>query len=382
MLKSDFFDLVDKFLSDTISEDEKKVLEELLLDKKNAIIFKNLIKEDYLIKTNSIKFDAQKSLDDSLLKLKGVPPQKRNYPTLLKYAAVTLVLIGMALVYRTLSTTPDTTFIMPSQVAEKQIRLLLEDGTEKLLSTTITDSVHGQSNHVLGYVNKGKLQYIKQTGDNKLAYNILKVPHGKQFQVVLSDGTLVHINAGSSLKYPVSFSENGNREVFLDGEAFFEVEKDVARKFIVKANVLNVEVLGTQFNVSSYSEDFLVQTTLEEGSVKVYDKQSPEKALFLEPNEQSSFDKENKSLKKGKVDINQFTAWRQGSLVFKKTAFSKIIKMLERHYDVKIINKNKSLDNETFTARFDEEEIAEIINYFSNSYGFKFNINNQTIEIE
>src|SRR5690606_36367432 len=108
------------------------------------------------------------------------------------------------------------------------------------------------------------------TNSDKLAYNTLKIPFGKKFRLQLSDGTMVHINSGSTLKYPIKFIAGENRQVYLDGEAFFDVAKDKKHPFIVNADNLNVRVLGTHFNVSNYPEDAVTDVVLVEGSVGMY----------------------------------------------------------------------------------------------------------------
>ena len=117
-----------------------------------------------------------------------------------------------------------------------------------------------------------------------MVYNTLKIPYGKKFEVQLSDGTIVHLNAGTSLRYPVQFVKNQSRQVYLTGEAFFEVSKDKAHPFTVNTQEVNVEVLGTKFNVNSYTEDVSTDVVLVEGKVSLYkDKKTAENQVYLTP---------------------------------------------------------------------------------------------------
>ena len=115
---------------------------------------------------------------------------------------------------------------------------------------------------MVGNQNGNKIVYDTETTLEKLVYNTIKIPYGKRFELQLSDGTIVHLNSGTTLKYPVKFIASGNRQVFLDGEAFFDVAKDKTHPFVVNADNLNVRVLGTHFNVSNYPEDKLTDIVL------------------------------------------------------------------------------------------------------------------------
>ena len=129
-----------------------------------------------------------------------------------------------------------------------------------------------------------KLFTLMASSAETLVYNTLKIPYGKQFEVELSDGTIVHLNSGTTLRYPVAFLKNQNRKVFLTGEAFFEVAKDKAHPFTVSTQELNVEVLGTKFNASSYTEDVTTDIVLVEGKVALYkDKKENNNSVKLTP---------------------------------------------------------------------------------------------------
>ncbi len=374
--------LIEKYFNNTISEQEFDALDKLLKKSEHAQVFKELAKTNYLNKTKGKYFDAEKHLEKSLTQIKFKQDRKVfSLKPIAKYAAAAAIVIGVAFSYFNWQSNINSVMVADKEPLEA-IELILNDGSKQLLKTSQKESAIVVANGIQGIVNQDKLHYNATTKTNTLVYNTLKVPYGQRFKIELSDGTLVHLNAGSELKYPVSFIENEHREVFLNGEAFFDVVKNNGQRFFVNTGTMNVEVLGTQFNVSSYQEDQVIKTTLVEGSVKVFENEHPEKQLLLVPNEQASWHKLDHTIDKKEVDVTPHIAWLNGRLIFKKTDFSTISKRLERQYNVIIINKNKKLNTKKFTAHFKEETIEEIIKSFSDNYEFKYIIDGKTIVIE
>lgn len=374
--------LIKKYLNLTITEKELKVLEKLLEKEGNEKIFKEFVSKDYKLKTKNINANYKVALDKAILKQesKKVLNKKKSSVIFYRYAATVVLLFGLAFVIKQINPT-NTEIKIEEKVTENEIELLLHDGSKQILSQKVKDSIQTSFNAIIGYLNKGKLQYLKQSTDKILTFNTIKVPYGKQFSLILSDGTKVEMNSGSSLRYPVTFLKKGTRNVFLEGEAYFDVAKNSNNPFIVKTNDLKVKVLGTRFNISAYQEDEAIFTTLEEGLVEVYNN-SNENKIQLAPNEQSFWNKNDRNLQKRVVDISPFLSWREGRIIFKNTRFNTIVKKLQRKYDVIIINNNSQIENEKFTAVFDNEKIEQILHYFSESYEFKYRRNGKTITIE
>ena len=167
--------------------------------------------------------------------------------------------------------------------------------------------------------------------------NQLVIPYGNQSRIVLSDNTVVWLNAGSRLVYPTQFNKK-TREVVLFGEAYFDVTKNPDKPFIVKTSNLDVKVLGTKFNISAYAEDNAIQTVLKEGSVVVKRKGAGifEKEVVLTPNQMASFDKNTGNTKIQEVDANYFTLWTKGLISFDEIDFVRVTKKLERFYNISI----------------------------------------------
>ncbi|MEP5615301.1 MAG: FecR domain-containing protein, partial [Flavobacteriaceae bacterium] len=237
--------------------------------------------------------------------------------------------------------------------------------------------------NVLGVQKKSQLRYGQNNNLSEAVYNILNVPNGKRFDVVLSDGTHVYLNSGTSLKYPVSFIKGEKRQVFLTGEAYFDVVEDKERPFLVHADDMIVKVLGTKFNVAHYSEEEHINTVLVSGSVELYDDQGNNNAAptLLKPGFMAAWSKVNKDMSVENVDTRLHTAWMEGKLIFRNRTFKYIRSTLERYYNITIKCSNTELDQQRFDATFDIETIDEILETFNKSYAIDFSIQNNEVLI-
>ena len=300
---------------------------------------------------------------------------------ILKSAAVLAILVGLGYIFRDTIVDSAKTPIIPGDA----IILQLENGNIEVISEGGATKVVDTEGNVLGAQQGSQLIYKNNgTSTEELIYNTLTVPYGKRFDLLLSDGTQVTLNSGTSLKYPVQFLKTKNRQVFLDGEAFFNVAKDSANAFIVNTGELNVRVLGTKFNLSSYPEDHFVNTTLLEGSVSVYNKQDTfdsSNASLLEPGYKAEWNKYNRQILVEEADIAMHTDWLNGKIILRHVPFKNIVKKLERHYNVEIVNNDPKLDEELFTASFDVETIDQVFKTFNLTYQMDYKINDRQIII-
>lgn len=266
-----------------------------------------------------------------------------------------------------------------------EITLQLENGDIQVISAGKKSQIADAEGNVVGNQNGNKIVYDTKTSAEKLVYNTLKIPYGKRFELQLSDGTIVHLNSGTTLKYPVKFIAGENRQVFLDGEAFFDVTKDKTHPFVVNADNLNIRVLGTHFNVSNYPEDNLTDVVLVEGSVGLYSAReqfNAEKNTVLKPGFKGSFSKINNQIKTKAVVTEVYTAWIKGGLTFRDMTFKDISKKLERHYNITIVNQNSKLSNEKFNASFGDEPIAKVLSYFNEIHGINYTLKNNEVLIK
>ncbi|WP_448137663.1 FecR family protein [Sphingobacterium siyangense] len=167
----------------------------------------------------------------------------------------------------------------------------------------------------------------------------LATPLGGIYQITLPDGTKVWLNAGSSLKYPMSFAKN-ERRVSLEGEAFFEVTKDSARPFKVLSKGQEIEVLGTAFNVNAYPDNTSIKTTLVNGKVKLSNDKRYSEAIYLLPGQQST-NTNNGKIQLANVDTAPFTAWKEGLFYFDETPLSDALQQIGRWYNVEVKYKGE-----------------------------------------
>ncbi|PXX21840.1 FecR family protein [Arenibacter sp. ARW7G5Y1] len=266
------------------------------------------------------------------------------------------------------------------------ITLELEDGTIKVLEETKDIAVVNKRGQVIGKGTNKQLIYEKTKNISKeLIYNIITVPYGKTFELQLSDGTKAHLNAGSSIKFPTQFIKGIDRQVYVYGEAFLEVSKDSLHPFIVHTHNLNVQVFGTKFNVHAYPEDDISEIVLIEGSVGLYpqvDVDSSGTITMLEPGYKANFDRKYKEITKEAVITEVYTSWMKGESVFRNMLFDNMLKKLERHYNVTIINNNKELSRQRFNASFGTVTIDRIFENLSTYHGIQYEINGSTITIK
>ena len=184
---------------------------------------------------------------------------------------------------------------------------------------------------------------VTSAGDS-LVYNKMETLTGMEYTLALSDGSLVYLNAETSVKYPVVFGES-ERMVELDGEAYFEVAKDASRPFIVRMNGVDVKVTGTSFNARAYRNEGKVVTTLIEGRVEVNGK-------AIVPGEQARYEVGNGDLEVAKVDVEHFIAWKEGYFVFRNERLEDVMRTLARWYKVEYHFMDEASKDVRIGARF------------------------------
>lgn len=287
--------------------------------------------------------------------------------SLMKYAAVAIVFaaIGGLVVY--LNTGKNTYY---QQFAEQIIRVPASGSGPVLITSNGQNVDLKKSNSNIDYSQKGTIvlnndSVIPALKDEPNVMNQLIIPYGNQSRLVLSDNTVVWLNAGSRLVYPSRF-EDKTREVLLFGEAFFEVSKDEKKPFIVKTSDLQIKVLGTQFNISAYTEDKVIQTVLKEGSVSISSNNSGlfERDLVLKPNQMASFNRTSKDTKVYEVDVNYYTLWTKGLLSFDEIDFTRIVKKVERFYNISIGFSEPLLGATRISGKLDlKQKREEVLEY-------------------
>ena len=242
------------------------------------------------------------------------------------------------------------------------------------------------NNNILVNQTNGTLYYKNDPIVENLTYNTINVPYGKVFNLELSDGTKVYLNSGTSIKYPVNFINNLDREVFIDGEAFFEVNSNKSQ-FIVSSNNTSAYVYGTKFNFKDYPEDNFSEVILTEGSLGVSEISENIKnndVLMIRPGERAKVNYSSGEIERSRVNTSLYTSWIDGRVAFRNESLPSMIQKLERIYNVIIINNNKDIEEKYFTATilYKEESINDVLSYFSEVYGLKYQIIDNKILIE
>lgn len=270
----------------------------------------------------------------------------------------------------------------PETITGTDITIKSSNNTTTAINVNGSKTLVNDNGEVVASQKGTQISYIKNEEISKLVFNEIFVPNGKKAELLLSDGTMVHMNSGSSLKFPVNFIRDKKREVFLEGEAYFEVAKNPNNPFVVSANNMLVQVLGTHFNVSAFKNQ-KAYAVLAEGSIAV-NKNQNDKQVKLSPKIMVPGEKAiilNNEIEISKVDVYDYLSWRDGVLAFNDEPFVDIIKKIERQYGVIINNECAKLNPMRFKGTFTDETILELLDTFKESASFKYEINNNNITL-
>lgn len=312
-----------------------------------------------------------------------VQPKKRERRILSvgKYAAV--LVLGIALLYFFTRQEPEEKVEIASSELIKpgKLQAKLHLSTGEYLALNEHQGAYTRENAGVEIVNDtmtGKVSYHvnEAVAEDAPAFNTLIVPKGGEYSLELPDGTMVWVNSESSLRFPEKFASDC-REVFLEGEAYFAVKKDVNRPFYVRTETGNVQVLGTSFNVCAYPKDRFWQTTLVEGSVLVA---RGKDEVLMKPNEQYQID-----LETGKGELKEilpelYTSWRDGKFYFKAYTFEELVKKLERWYDFTMFYTSESIKTRRFSGVINKHEpLQDMLKFLEMTSDVQFNIKGNVV---
>ena len=229
----------------------------------------------------------------------------------------------------------------------------------------------------IGY---GILEYRQAKGEPPLTYQQRTTPRGAMAKVLLADGTAVWLNADTHLWYPTKFSGR-HRDVYLQGEAFFEVTPDQRHAFVVHVGREQVRVLGTSFNVQAYPEEPTVETAVVTGRVAFIraeaGRPSTQDTLYVIPNQRAVFTKQTASMHREIGESRDFRAWNDGVLVFQETPLDEVARVLARQYAVQVELENKQLARCRLTGRFNNQSLREVVSLLSMTGTFGFELTNE-----
>ena len=375
--QKNFEELAIAFVNQNASVEDLKVLIKKLESIKNLELFKLYIKINYYSVYNMNEMESK----DIVEVIKGKINKESKKAKMLnifkktfKYAALFVMAFGLGYYsfINDLGYGVEVQKIVPKAddivlTNEKGEEIVLKNDEYKNKSIVTIDS----KNKVVQKSNE--LIYDSNPEIKELVYHNLKVPYGKRFDIYLSDGTKVYLNSGTSLRYPVKFIKDKPREVFLDGEAFFDVTESDTDLFIVSSDDISVEVYGTRFNMRNYPEDYISDIVLVKGSVGITNSQS-DKVIELTPGFKGSVNKQNFLVETTKINTKLYTSWINGEVIFRNESFNQIVKKLERLYNVTIINNHEFISKELFNANIDveNEKIEDVLSYFNQIYNIEY----------
>ena len=331
----------------------------------------NQADKNKILQEIELRIDKQKSLK------KSSSIKSYSYFT---FSLIFVLIIGVSF-HLAYENNEETNF---STLDPTEITLITSDG-----KTINLESIDDETDNIESFqLNKNTktIIYEKSQKVSSIKYNTLKVPYGKTFNINLSDGTNVYLNSGTSIKFPVSFKKGSDREVFLSGEAYFNVQTNNASRFVVKSNLSSAIVFGTKFNFKDYPEDSFSEIILTEGSlgVKKLDNIKEDKLVIIKPGERAKVSFETNEIIRSRVNTNIYTSWIEGRVVFRNENLENMIRKLERIYNVIIINNNSEIKERFFSATIlsEKESILDVLYYLKQVYGLEYQIINNKIIIE
>ncbi len=415
--------LLHVYQQQTATADEKAEFAKLLHNKQYEEQFNQLLDKNW-DELTSEEIDALEmpGADRVLTEIKQQPQivvRKINiWPRIAIAAASIAIMVSLGLYfYASNPTTPDVKFATEIAPGKNGATLTLSNGKKILIKDVLEGDIANEAGIKITKTKDGQLFYeVINSAENSatVQYNTLSTTRGEQTQVRLQDGTVVFLNAESSLTYPTSFAKTEKREVSMTGEAYFEVAKLVGKTesqkagsassaitrnsqltthipFIVNARGQKVEVLGTHFNVNSYPDEPAVRTTLLEGSVKVTplaqisdNGPAQEKSannvpfVILKPGEQSII--RNSIIDTKSVETEDAVAWKNGLFMFNNENIESIMKKVTRWYDVRVIFKDEAIKRKTFFGSVSRSaNVSDLLNQLQKTEAVTFEIKENQI---
>ena len=375
--------LIAKYLSEEISEEEQVELTRWRNESAgNERLFQEICREES-IKRNMQKRQAFSTEAGWVGVQKKIQHHRFRYRLLnvCKYAAIFILPLAIATAVLYNSTNEhDAISHVTEQIlpGSKKAVLILDNGETIDLKSTSGVELKEKDGTII-QVDSTALNY-QQTPDrksDKLAYNKVNVPRGGEYQLTLSDGSKVQLNSMSSIRFPVQFAKDC-RLVELEGEAYFEVSK-TGQPFVVKTKGMNIEVLGTTFNISAYANEEY-QTTLVNGSLRVQTEDGSNR--ILKPFEQACVTPGSNQINVRNVDTAFYTSWIHGKINFKDQRLEDIMKTLARWYDMEVIYENEETKDLRFGCYINRyNEITPLVNLLEQTGRVTITVEGKTIKI-
>lgn len=379
--KQHLIDLLTGHLRNDLTDQDQSLLDSWVhASERNRLLFESIDDEEQLRGLVLLYFQEETENNEELILKKirmgmstvPVIAPVRRIPALWRWgwvAAVAVVAAGVGIYF-----TNSKEDKAPRALAGKSTEILpgkegailtLADGTTVVLDT-LGNGVIASENGTEILLKNGSLSYAQNATEATAVYNVLSTPKGRQFRLVLPDGTKVWMNAASSLRYPTIFAGN-KRWVKVTGEVFFEVAPDHKQPFLVDIdNRAQVEVLGTQFNVNAYSNEKNIRTTLVDGSIRIRAGAGHDTSSYkvLKPGEQAQTSLSAQASLQGvkvlsNVNIEKVIAWKRGLFNFEDASLEEVLRQVERWYDIEVVYEKGVIPDISFGGKFSNDVSLE-----------------------
>lgn len=381
--------LIVKSMAEELNQEEQHLLEAWLHENdENQLLYQKIRSRAH--RDEKEQFISQLNKKAHWQQLKRQTQTSHRIPSWnkIKIAATVLLLLGFGLLaylqnsYREENSIKETPRISLLQAKPgcSQVALITPRGDSIYLSTQEKKEINIHKNIQVTNGDSGIVYSQLESPVEKEEINILRTPRGGEYQITLSDGSKIYLNAASELHFPIVFN-NEKREIFLSGEAYFEVAEDSTRPFYVNTAVARLKVYGTSFNVKSYASESM-KTILIKGKVGICGHADTTEHL-LAPYELLSVDTQGRFERIEKVNPSLAVAWHLGRFVFENENLEEILSTLSRWYNVDFIYKNEQVKSLHFTAYMERyEDLSFILNTITAMVGVKFSEQEGIILVE
>lgn len=376
------WDIIERKLEGVLSSDEEiRFREWVEASEKNEVYFHKL--ETFYKENGFVKEITGQDVDMSWGKFtEQLKEEKRRKRRTLRYWAISGVaaclLVGVLI---------STWMGRDNSVSSEETKTIVAGGSKAVLWLSNGEKVELENNvdelkeASVRIVNSGSVLSYEKNQDTVLkgrVMNKVETPRGGEYGITLADGTRVYLGALSKIEYPVAF-DGAKRVVKASGEVYFDVARDTAHPFVVEMTNLDVEVLGTSFNVRDYADEDYVEATLVSGKIKV---NAGKESCILEPNYQAVLDKKNNTLETKEVDVSEFVDWKSGKLNVRNRRLEDILNRLSKWYDVYVFYVNEEAKDIRFYANIDRySDMNELLDKFEKTGQVEFRVKGNVINV-
>ncbi len=364
-----FHRLLEKLITNSITPDEKQYLAGLLKEPDYWQILENKIRTEF--ESGEFSGDEDTTLRElifshiSTQKIKKKNAMVRPLFSWKKIAVAASIILMVGTGYylflnsKISADNPSISGIQSIDAAPGtyKAKLTLVDGSTIILDSSVKGQLASQGNTSIIHED-GQLLYDPGTQNGDLMYNTVSTSNGETFSLKLADGTLVYLNSASSVTFPVSFP-GAERRVEITGEAYFNVAKNAVQPFIVSVKGMQVQALGTEFNINAYADEVITKTTLLEGLVKVTSVSNSQSEI-IKPGQQTNLNG-NRLTVINNVNIGEVTAWKEGYFHFENTDLRMLLRQFSRWYDVEIVYEGEIPEDKFFVIVSRKSSLSSVL---------------------